>query len=231
MLLSVPVPVRFERADSKIMAKVNSFPSFSLALSLSIVVSLSVISKAAFIPSSSFHKVYNIHTNTPSVVSKKSNSRLFYKARQNSGKSDDDKETEKDKSSNLPSWYLPSNDKSESPERRERLVRIFEEMQRFTHDANELRNLRSDIASLKENKKWALATDDIQRAIDLTNAIDKAQEKDPEVVYSKALQKIVNAQSMNVSKKYKLLPKYTEEAMIARKYIPRLNMDGLWLGK
>jgi hypothetical protein len=231
MLLLVPVLLlSFERADSK-MLKVNSFRSFSLPLSLSVVVSLLVISNAAFIPTPSVHKLYKIHINTPSLVFEKSNSRLFYKAKNNEGENDDEQETETDKNSNLPSWYLPSNNKSESPERRERLVRVFEEMQRFTHDADELRNLRSDIASLKENLKWALATDDIQRAIDLTNAIENAQEKDPEIVYSNMLQKIENAQRMNVSKKYKLLPRYTEEAMVARKYIPRLNMDGLWLGK
>mmetsp|Transcript_27327 Transcript_27327/g.41141 ORF Transcript_27327/g.41141 Transcript_27327/m.41141 type:complete len:453 (-) Transcript_27327:138-1496(-) len=127
-----------------------------------------------------------------------------------------------------PSWYLPS-DHPESATRRERLVRMQEDMQRFAH-GSELQDLRLDIASLKENLKWALATDDITRIIDLTAAIEKAQVKDPEFVYKRMLEKIEDAQKMNVSKKYQVLPKITEEALAARRYIPRLNMEGLWIG-
>lgn len=143
---------------------------------------------------------------------------------------DDDENNDNQKSPNskLPSWWLPS-DQPESPSRQERLVRMHEQMSRFAH-GSDLETLRSDIQNFKNNLKYALATDDIGRIIDLTAAIEKAQERDPEFVYSKMLLKIDEAQKMNVSKKYQLLPKLTEEALIARQFIPRLNMEGLWIG-
>jgi hypothetical protein len=144
-------------------------------------------------------------------------------------KEENDQKNNDNDDENLPSWYLPS-DHPESAKRRQRLVRFQEEMMRFKH-GTELENLRTDLVSMKENLKWALATDDIGRIIDLTAAIEKAQEKDPEFVYARALRKIDDAQKMNVSKKYHVLPKITEEALSARQHIPRLNMEGLWLGK
>jgi hypothetical protein len=136
---------------------------------------------------------------------------------------EDDKEDQK-----MPSWWIPSQ-QPESATRRERLVRMNEEMLRFAQGI-ELQNLRSDISALKDNLRWALATDDIQCIIDLTAAIQEAEDRDPELVYKKALQNIADANDMSVSKKYSVISKNTKEALSARNYIPRLNMEGLWLG-
>ncbi len=203
----------------------------SVAASIIFVLSISAVFQESALPNANAAFVPNYLMAAPgsanvAVVAARSyrTSRTLHHARASDDEKDDDHDDQ-----NRPSWYLPS-DHPESATRRERLVRMQEEMQRFAH-GSELQDLRVDIASLKENLKWALATDDITRIIDLSAAIEKAQDKDPEFVYSRMLEKIDEAQKMNVSKKYQVLPKITEEAMVARQYIPRLNMEGLWIGK
>ena len=149
---------------------------------------------------------------------------MFTRCRKALHASNDDEKDE------MPSWWIPS-DKIESPARRARLVREQENLSRFLQ-GDDLRNLRSDIKSFKENMKWAMATDDINRISDLRDAIDRAEQKDPEVVYQRALEKIETAGKIgNIKKKYDTISKYTKEAEAARQFIPRLNMDGLWVGK
>ena len=205
-------------------------------LSTAIVASLVIISctvqsnnnaAVAFVPTPTNLSPNSHVGSNGSSINMPSPSIRYSKPSQDDNDENDEKHVNPNKK--LPSWWLPS-DKPESNSRQERLVRMHEQMSRFAHDA-ELENLRSDISNFKNNLKYALATDDIGRIIDLTAAIEKAQERDPEFVYSKMLQKIDEAQKMNVSKKYQLLPKLTEEALIARQFIPRLNMEGLWLGK
>jgi len=128
----------------------------------------------------------------------------------------------------LPAWWLPSQN-HESEARKERFLKMQEDMQRFAQ-GTKLQSLRSDIGALKNNLKWALVTDDLTRIVSLSSAIAEKQERDPEFVYDRALEKIADTRSMSVRKKYQLLPKYTEEALAARKFIPRLNMEGLWMG-
>ena len=189
-----------------------------------------IFSKRKLLPVTS-NTLFNIQQ-TRHNLSLKVETCHFYKSkhsRDEKPKENNDSDDNNDNNSPLPSWYLPSN-QNESKARRERLVKTYEEMQQFVH-GSDLVNLRLDIANFEENLKWALATDDIQRIVDLKNAIEHAQEKDPEYVYSKMLHKIHDVQKMNVSKKYKLLPRYIEDALSARQYIPRLNMEGLWIGK
>lgn len=186
-----------------------------------------IFSKRKFIPLIS-NTLFNIQQ-TRHNLPLKFETCHFYKSKHNRDENSKENNDSDDNKTPLPSWYLPSN-QNESKARRERLVKTYEEMQQFVH-GSDLVNLRLDIANFEENLKWAFATDDIQRIVDLKNAIEHAQEKDPEYVYSKMLHKIHDVQKMNVSKKYKLLPRYIEDALSARQYIPRLNMEGLWIGK
>lgn len=203
---------------SKVYYKI---PLSSFVLCFSVVLQIVTFSHAAFVPQS-IQK--NILLN-PQAVTSFGHQNGYFSAKKGDGINDDDKNSEDES----PSWLLPSGH-PESAARRARMVRLHEEMQRFVH-GSELQNLRNDVVSLKASLQKALATDNISRIVDLYSAIESAQDKDPEFVYSKILNKIANAQTMNVRKKYKLLPKYTEEALAVRKYIPRLNMEGLWIGK
>lgn len=128
----------------------------------------------------------------------------------------------------LPSWWLPSQT-PESKVRQERLLSEMENMKRFVQ-GKELEELVTDVNAMKINLKYALATDDITRIIALKKAIKEAENKNPEIVYTRALRKMERARTMHVKKKYKILAKYSKEAEAARAYIPRLNMEGLWVG-
>lgn len=109
-----------------------------------------------------------------------------------------------------------------------------EDMKRFTQAKGALDDLRSDIKQMKENLALSLVTDDLMRIVALTKSINEAQEKDPEFVYSRALEKIANARQSGkytTRKKYELISHYTKEAELAREFIPRLNMHGMWIAK
>lgn len=96
----------------------------------------------------------------------------------------------------------------------------------------ELLTLREDIESLENNLKWSLATDDLSRVVALQRAIEQKQKKDPDRVYKDAILKIIKAKQMKkISKKYRIISKYTKIALEARRHIDRLNMEGLWIGK
>jgi hypothetical protein len=129
----------------------------------------------------------------------------------------------------LPSWWLPSQT-PESEVRQERLLDEMENMKRFAQ-GKQLEELITDVNAMKINLKYALATDDITRIISLKKAIKEKENRNPEIVYARALRKMERAKTMNVKKKYKVLAKYSKEAEAARAYIPRLNMEGLWVGK
>lgn len=221
----------------------NRGPSFSLlsVLSLCSMALLQItISNAAFVPK---HVQQNlILTAKPTNIFGRNNNVHFLKKDDRFNADDDDNEEKIKKNKidtnakrnkdddNSPSWLLPS-DKPESAERRARMVQLHEEMQRFVH-GSELQNLRNDIKGLQDTLQIALATDDLVRIVSLSKAIETAKEKDPEIAYSKLLKKIEYAKSLSSTrKKYKLLPRYIEEALAVRKFIPRLNMEGLWIGK
>lgn len=126
-----------------------------------------------------------------------------------------------------PLW-LPSN-QPESIKRKERLIREHDLNMRFAQ-GEDLATLRDDLSALRENLKWALATDDLTRIIQLRASIEKKEQRDPDIVYTKALQNIEKARKMSVTKKYDTIAKYEKVAMAARECIPRLNMEGLWVG-
>lgn len=135
-----------------------------------------------------------------------------------------------------PSWWLSCENTIEdenllSPAREERFLKMQEELARFVQGPALLKSLRSDTEQLQQNLKWALHTDDLARIVALKEAIKESEDRDAELVYSRALGKIARAGKYPVRKKYRLLSKYTKEALAARQYIPRLNLDGLWIGK
>lgn len=152
---------------------------------------------------------------------------------------DDNKNKNNKKSNNSESSQQNKKDEmiwlpSQHPDSANRIARLMKEQEgidRFPQTLEDLQSLRSDIATLKNNLKWALYTDDIHRIMALRMAIEKKEREDPDLVYAKALQKIIDARDMRVHKKYETIKKYTEEAEMARKFIPRLNLEGLWVGK
>jgi len=94
----------------------------------------------------------------------------------------------------------------------------------------ELVNLRSKLISLKEELRRCLESDDLYRAIALSKSIRQYEKKDPDLRYKRALEKIKNARRSNRISKYELITKYKEEALVARQYITRFNLSGLWIG-
>ena len=129
--------------------------------------------------------------------------------------------------SNSPFYEDDSNNNSI---RIQRLVREHEALTKFAH-GEELKNLRLDVQSLKDNLKYASVLDDLNKIIHLKAAIEKAETRDPEIVYAKALQRIEEAKKFGVTKKYRIIAKQTKIAESARKFIPRLNFEGLWVGR
>eukprot|EP00557_Chaetoceros_sp_GSL56_P013907 CAMPEP_0176484192 /NCGR_PEP_ID=MMETSP0200_2-20121128/4323_1 /TAXON_ID=947934 /ORGANISM="Chaetoceros sp., Strain GSL56" /LENGTH=506 /DNA_ID=CAMNT_0017880649 /DNA_START=798 /DNA_END=2318 /DNA_ORIENTATION=+ len=93
----------------------------------------------------------------------------------------------------------------------------------------ELQDLRSDVLQMKQNLQLSLATDDLMRVVALTKSLEEAEKRDPEYVYTKALKMIAGAGGYNTKKKYQIITRYNKEAKIARSYIARLNMGGLWV--
>jgi hypothetical protein len=154
----------------------------------------------------------------PNQHKKATSSTLFYDV-----KSDDANAGES------PLW-LPSS--GTTPE--DRLLKMKEYTNRFAQAKEELEELRSDMKQMKDNLALSLVTDDLMRIVALTKSIKEAQEKDPEFVYSRALEKIASAGESGkytTRKKYDLITHYTKEAKVAREFIPRLNMHGLWVAK
>ena len=122
-----------------------------------------------------------------------------------------------------PSWWLSCEntieDENLSPAREERFLKMQEELARFVQGPA-LKSLRSDTEQLHQNLKWALHTDDLTRIVALKEAIKESEDRDAELVYSRALKKIARAQKYPVRKKYRLLSKYTKEALAARQVHP-----------
>lgn len=143
---------------------------------------------------------------------------LFYNE-----KSDDTEDCEQ-------SLWLPSSKNTQA----ERFLKMREDMSRFAEVKTAREELRSDIKHMKETLALSLATDDLMRVVALTNSIQEAQEKDPEFIYSKALERIADAQNVgkySTKKKYEIITHYSKEAEVAREFIPRFNMHGLWIAK
>jgi len=98
---------------------------------------------------------------------------------------------------------------------------------------DELKRLRADLKSLRDNLQWAQAMDDLIRMQDLQKAIDKGEQKDPELVYRKALRMIAESKASNKlspENKQELIEKWQKEAKAARACLPQFQMEGLWVG-
>lgn len=97
----------------------------------------------------------------------------------------------------------------------------------------ELKRLREDTEKLKENLKWATAMHDDDRIQELTQAIANGENRDPDVVYERALQQITKAKIetwKSYEEKHKTITNLEHEAQAARACLPRFHMHGLWVG-
>jgi hypothetical protein len=160
--------------------------------------------------------VFDAQRRVGTIIRKKpTTSRALYFNHKNEGNYD-----------NKPSWWMDA----EVDLPKEESMIIKKEKNRFAQ-GQELKELRSDIQKMKQNLQLSLATDDLMRVVALTKSIERAEKNDPELVYSRALQMIAGANQYNTRKKYEIITHYNQEARAARAYIPRLNMDGLWVAK
>lgn len=97
-----------------------------------------------------------------------------------------------------------------------------------------LKSLRRELQTLREELRWAEAGDDIIRVTNLRQAVEKAEDLDPDLVYAKALRFVEEAKKIVGIKQEDrdaLLKKWTEEATLARSNLIRFNLDGLWVGR
>mmetsp|Transcript_9207 Transcript_9207/g.25490 ORF Transcript_9207/g.25490 Transcript_9207/m.25490 type:complete len:385 (-) Transcript_9207:9662-10816(-) len=98
---------------------------------------------------------------------------------------------------------------------------------------DELKRLRSDLESLRENLKWAKAMNDQERADDLSKAVKNGENRDPDVVYKRALREIIDAKAsyfLPEDERKRRVKKWEEEASEARRSIARFHLEGLWVG-
>jgi len=114
--------------------------------------------------------------------------------------------------------------------RAKRLQHEEQSKQRFVR-GEDLAKLRSDVATFKENLKWAQAMGDESRVLDLEKAIEQKESRDPDFVYSKALNKIDTVfKAEYFEGKDTMIDEWKDEARAARSCIPRFNLEGLWVG-
>lgn len=99
---------------------------------------------------------------------------------------------------------------------------------------NELKRLRSDLESLRENLSWAEAMEDQDRVDDLIKAIKNGENRDPDIVYRRALRGVIDAKAsfkLSEEEKKRRVKKWKKEADAARSQLPRFRMEGLWVGR
>ena len=131
----------------------------------------------------------------------------------------------------MPSWWISAEvDIEERKSNEERDHKMKQEKDRFAQ-GEKLKEIRADIQLMKQNLKLSLVTDDLMKVVALTKSIKDIEKKDPELVYSRALEMIAGADQYNTRKKYEIISRYNREAKAARAYIPRLNMYGIWVAK
>ena len=99
----------------------------------------------------------------------------------------------------------------------------------------ELKKLRSDLVSYRENLKWATAMNDSQRMDSLSAEIENKQMQDPEIVYKKAQELLAEAGTVSPrsssilltpTMRENLIQYWTEQAASARECLPRFQMEG-----
>ena len=98
----------------------------------------------------------------------------------------------------------------------------------------ELKRLRADLDSLRENLSWAEAMEDQDRVEDLAKTIKNGENRDPDVVYRRALRSVIDAKAsfkLSEDEKQRRVTKWQKEAAAARRHLPRFQMEGLWVGR
>lgn len=98
----------------------------------------------------------------------------------------------------------------------------------------ELKRLHADLDSLRENLSWAEAMEDEDRIEDLNKAIKNGENRDPNIVYKRALRAVIDAKAsfkLSEEEKARRVKKWKEEAQAARLCLPRFQMEGLWVGR
>lgn len=117
-----------------------------------------------------------------------------------------------------------------------RLAREQSLHKRFA-SGEELKNIRLDLESLRQNLQWAEAVNDVGRIQDLNEAIKKGQNRDPEYVYTEAFKlmedqvKSMTDDASSQEEKEALLEKWSKLAQGARECVPQFKLEGLWVGK
>jgi len=88
-----------------------------------------------------------------------------------------------------------------------------------------LGELRESICNMRENLQFSIAAKCSERIASLSEAIDNAEKRDPEVAYAKLLLKQNGAKKNGNNDK---VVKLEEEANEARQLIDHFNLHGLW---
>jgi hypothetical protein len=99
---------------------------------------------------------------------------------------------------------------------------------------SQLKKLRQELKTLREELRWAEAGDDIILVTNLRQAVEKAEDQDSDLVYAKALRFVDEAKKIVGIKQEDrdaLLRKWTEEAAAARANLKRFSLEGLWVGR
>lgn len=115
----------------------------------------------------------------------------------------------------------------------ERKARQKEIRKQFA-EGEELKRLRADLESLRENLQWATAMADSDRVFDLEKAIRNGEQRDPDIVYTKALKIIAETQTAKDLSEHDrdiIVERFQDRAQAARSYLPRFQLEGLWVGK
>lgn len=139
-------------------------------------------------------------------------------------------------SSNTATYFgsNPCHDESSmSPERKQRIAREAAIQKKFASGAK-LKDLRTDIDHLQQNKKWAQLMNDRARVNDLAQAIEERESRDPDLMYSKALNTLAELQKTSLAdnpNKEALKESWTKIATEARSCISRFQLQGLWIGR
>lgn len=119
-------------------------------------------------------------------------------------------------------------DLPESEIRAERNEREMMNNARFA-TGQELVDLRDDVASLKENIRYAKICKDEEQLLSLNDAIVSSEWRDPDLVYARSMEQY-NKVTLQGSKPEEAA-KVLEYAKDARERVQQLNLHGLWLGE
>ncbi len=117
--------------------------------------------------------------------------------------------------------------------RKTRITKESKTSKRFA-TGEELKNLRLDLESLRHNLQWAEALKDQVRIESLQKAIKNGENRDPDLMYKKALRLIAQVKTMkdaSSDEKDVLFEKWAKVATAAKECLPQFNLGGLWVGK